>query len=352
MRSDFENLTLNDYLEVRADPEWQVISSHGALFQHKKLCDRIQPGTNLSKVFKGFWSPNIRHVCSLALNRGETGTTVQELDRNGDYLVLQVTAAPFIKDLQLAGVTIFVQDVTVANRLQRQEVQNNKMKTISQLASEIVHKMNNPIAAILNRIGSMLVEETDAISYDLFRADLQEIQEQLYSVSLVTNALTAFSTETQSDFKLIQANVIIEDAINLLKLFELDKAIDYHVHLDQNLPRILGSEVTLEQSLVNILRNAIEAAPESGGDLTVTSGIDEQFKDFISIVILDNGKGIAPENLNSVVDPFYSTKNGNHNGLGLSVSYGIISNHNGSIEISSSPGNGTKINILLPIAKV
>ena len=351
MRSDVSR-TLNDYVELRADPEFQVVSSHGALFKYKKICDPIEPGASLSKIFKGFWSPEIRNICALALNRGETGKVVQELNRNGAYLALEATAAPYVHEMRVEGVTLFVRDVTMSQRLERQQSLNSKMKTISQLASEIVHKMNNPIAAILNRIGGMLVEDRTDCSAESLRTDLQEIQEQLYSVSLITNALTAFSTETHSDFKLIQANVIIENALNLLMMFEADKTINYQVDLDENLPRILGSEVTLEQSLVNILRNAMDAVPEKDGILIITSGIDHQFKDFIKISISDNGRGIAPENLEQIVDPFFSTKDGNHNGLGLSVSYGIISNHQGSIEISSTPETGTAINILLPIARV
>ena len=154
------------------------------------------------------------------------------------------------------------------------------------------------------------------------------------------------------DFKLVQTNVIIENAVNLLKLFETNKKINYQINLDPNLPRVLGSEVTLEQSLVNIFRNAIDAVPPDGGDLKITSRIDRQFKDFINIVISDNGRGIPPENLDHVVDPFFSTKDSGHNGLGLSVSYGIISNHHGSIEMASTPEKGTTINILLPIARV
>jgi len=352
MQSEFKNRTLNEFLELQVDPLLHIVASHGALFQQKKISEAPEPGQHLSKVFKGFWSPGIRSICVLALNRGETATIVHEMQNNGAYLALEVTAAPIVQAAQVAGVLVLVQDVTIARRQQQHYILDNKMKTISQLASEIVHKMNNPIAAILNRIGGMLVENLNEIPAESFRSNLQDIQEQLYAVSLVTNSLTAFSTETNMDFKLVQANVIIENALNLLQLFENQKQIHYHVDLDSSLPRILGSEVTLEQGLVNILKNAIEAMPGKGGDLTITSNIDEQFKDFISITIKDNGCGIARENMGSIVDPFFTTKGGDHHGLGLSVSYGIISNHKGSIEISGVPGKGTAVTILLPIAKV
>jgi len=352
MRSEFKNQTLDEFLELHVDPQLQIVATHGTLFQHKKIGDVTGPGQHLSKVFKGFWAPDIRSICVLALNRGETGAFVHEVQQNGAYLALEVTVVPKIQEARVAGIVVTVNDITVARRQQQRHALNSKMKTISQLASEIVHKMNNPIAAILNQIGSMLVENLDDMPVESFRENLQEIQEQLYAVSLVTNSLTAFSTETNIDFKLIQTNVIIENALNLLQLFENQKKIRYHADLADDLPRILGSEVTLEQGLVNILKNAIEALPEEGGDVTISSGIDAQFKDFISITISDNGPGIAQENLEQIVDPFFTTKDSSHNGLGLSVSFGIISNHHGSIEISSMVGKGTTVSILLPIAHI
>ena len=351
MRLDRKNQTLNDYQELVVDPQLLVVSANGGLFQHKAINGPITPGIHLSQVFKGFWSPDIRSLCLQALHQGQTGTVVRELDRDGAYLVLEVNASPRIQDQRVIGVFVQVRDVTIEKRLQRQQAVNDKMKTISLLASEIVHKMNNPIAAILNRIGGLLVEDENENSVKTFRSELYEIQEQLYAISLVTNALTAFSMEKQTDFKLIQVNAVIENAVNLLKLFEIEKKVVYNINLDDQLPRILGSEVTLEQGLVNILRNAFESAPEKGGEVAITSKIDEQFKDFITISIADNGSGIAPEYLEFVIDPFFSTKkDGNHNGLGLSVAYGIVSNHHGSIEISSTPQKGTTVNILLPIA--
>lgn len=352
MRSDFKNQILNEYLELHVDPQLQIVAFRGTLFEKKKIGDGVLPGRHLSKVFKGFWAPDIRSICVLALNRGETGSIVHEMRHNGAYLALEVAAAPDVKEARIVGIVVLVKDVTIAIRQERRRALTSKMKTISQLASEIVHKMNNPIAAILNQIGGMLVENLNDTPAESFRFNLQEIQEQLYAVSLVTNSLTAFSTETNLDFKLIQVNDVIENAVNLLQLLENNRTIHYHVALDGSLPRILGSEVTLEQGLVNILKNAIEAMPDEGGDLSITSRVDEHFQDFIAVSIRDNGHGIAPENMDYIVDPFFTTKDSDHNGLGLSVSYGIFSNHNGSIEIASTPGEGTSVTILLPIANV
>ncbi len=195
-----------------------------------------------------------------------------------------------------------------------------------------------------------MVQEPEKIDVHELRRELAEIQEQLYQIAVVTNALTAFSGSGNRDFKLIQLNRIVESTHHLLQLLYAQKEIRYRLELDENLPRILGNEVTLEQALINICSNAVEAMPERG-ELSIITRVDDQFRDFVNIVVSDTGIGIPAEALDDVFEPFYTTKEG-HRGLGLTVCYGIISNHNGNIELTSQPGAGTTVTVMLPVAKV
>ncbi len=346
-----ENQVLNEFQEFVFDQKWQLFETKGKLFSYKNVGGSLSKGSDIARVLGRFWNKELKFICFNALENGMTGTRVFENSRNGQSLALLFVAVPYVKNGRVRGVILTVHDITVAKRLERQQHLREKMKVISHLASEIVHNMNNPIAAILNRVGGLLVEEGDHLNPEGLKADLRIIQEQLYSMSLVTNALTAFSTEKVKDFKLININKVIENTVNLLNLLNQQKEIHYTLHLDDHVPRILGSEVTLEQAIVNVCRNAIESVPNSG-TLAITTKVDDQFRDFVNISISDDGVGIATEQLELVFDPFYTTKDGTHTGLGLSVCYGIISNHNGSIEIFSEIESGTTIQILLPIAKL
>ncbi len=345
-----ENQVMYEFQEFVFDQKWQLFETKGKLFSYKKLGGPLNKGNDIARVLGRFWNKELKLICTHALENGTTGTRVFENSRNGQSLALLFVAVPYVKNGRVRGVILTIHDITVAKRLERQQHLREKMKVISHLASEIVHNMNNPIAAILNRVGGLLVEDGKKIDATQLKSDLRLIQEQLYSMSLVTNALTAFSTEKMNDFKLISVNKVIENTVNLLNLLNQQKKIQYTLNLDEQVPRILGSEVTLEQAVVNICRNALESMPDSG-TLSITTKVDDQFRDFVNISISDDGVGIPTEQLELVFDPFYTTKDGTHTGLGLSVCYGIISNHNGSIEIFSEMESGTTIQILLPIAK-
>jgi len=351
MNHDYDQYAANEYQELIVDSKGNLTGSKGKLFQFKGIGGELDKNSPISKVLDSLWSAKVEQLCSEAFNKGTTGTYTFERTGGGDNLALLFVAVPSVYSGRVKGLVLTIHDITIAKRLERQQSLAEKMKTISQLASQIVHKMNNPIAAILNRIGGLLVEDLDQIESQKLEQELREIQEQLYSVSLVTNALTIFSTESKKEFKLVQINTIIEHSVNLIKLVNFNKKVDVDLRLQKDLPRILGSEVTLEQCLVNVLKNAAESIDENP-KITITSRIDKEFSDFINLSIADNGVGIPPEQLELVFDPFFTTKDKSHNGLGLSVCYGIISNHGGSIEIYSKEGKGTIVQIILPIAKL
>jgi len=348
---ELENQVMNEFQEFVFDQKWQLVETKGKLFGYKRIGGQLTKGHDIDRVLGRFWNKELKTICLNALENGITGTRVSESSRDGKSLALFFVVVPYVRSGRVRGLVLTIHDITVAKRLERQQNLREKMKVISHLASEIVHNMNNPIAAVLNRIGGLLVEDVQTMDPQELNTNLRDIQEQLYNMSLVTNALTAFSTEKVKDFKLINANKVIENTVNLLNLLNQQKEIHYKLQLEKKLPPILGSEVTLEQAVVNVCRNAIESMPR-GGSLSITTKVDEQFHDFINISISDDGVGIPAEKLELVFDPFYTTKDDNHTGLGLSVCYGIISNHNGSIEIFSELESGTTIQILLPIAKL
>ncbi len=341
---------INEYQELTVDDEGRVIGVQGGLFRYKEIGRVPVIGWQLGDVLDSFWNGRVKAICRETLESGRTLSTLVELMHNGSRLSLEFITVPRVEDDRISGLVLTVRDVTVPLRLKRHEALREKMKVVGRLAAQIVHSMNNPIAAILNSIGGILVQEPEKIDVHELRRELAEIQEQLYQIAVVTNALTAFSGSGNRDFKLIQLNRIVESTHHLLQLLYAQKEIRYRLELDENLPRILGNEVTLEQALINICSNAVEAMPERG-ELSIITRVDDQFRDFVNIVVSDTGIGIPAEALDDVFEPFYTTKEG-HRGLGLTVCYGIISNHNGNIELTSQPGAGTTVTVMLPVAKV
>lgn len=351
MKGSMNTQVMNEFQELVIDPKWLLLESKGSLFRYKSIGGELAKGGKLEAILGKFWTESVQLVCRDSLDSGKTGSVVVEDFHNGGKISLLFVSVPQVKSDRIRGIVLTIHDITISRRLERYQILREKMKIIAHLASQIVHNMNNPIAAVLNAIGGLLVEDIEKIDPQRLRKELQEIQEQLYGMAIVTNALTAFSIDNKQDYKLIQANHVIEHTLNLLKLIFSQEKIQYQIQLDENLPRIMGNEVTIEQALVNVCRNAVEAMPD-GGTLSITAKVDDQFKDFVCISISDDGVGIPEEHLELVFEPFYTTKGQGRKGLGLTVCYGIISNHNGNIEISSRLGSGTTIQIVLPIAKI
>jgi len=261
-----------------------------------------------------------------------------------------ITAEPHVVDFKITGVVLTIKDLTLQKRRQRQDLLHEKMTNIALLAAQVAHKLNNPLAAVLNRIGSLLINDIDSVNIARVRGELELVQEQIYSMSVITNALVSFSKESEASFRLLDINDIVDKSIELSKLLQIQNNIEYQINLNPKIPQIRGSEITLEQCIINIIRNALEAMP-TGGVFSISTRLDKLSPDYINIIFQDTGNGIAKESIDKIFDPFFKTKDENHSGLGLSISYGIIANHKGSIEISSKPSGGTRVFILLPIAQ-
>ncbi|RPI00971.1 MAG: hypothetical protein EHM72_07730 [Calditrichaeota bacterium] len=351
MKGEINQQVMNEFQEIVLDQKLTLLETKGTLFRYKGIGGGLIKGRSLGTVLDKFWTKSVKQVCQNALDNGITGNVVEEQVHQTSILALLFVAVPLVSGDRIRGVILTIHDITVSRRLERHRTLREKMKIISKVASHIVHHMNNPIAAILNGVGGLLVASPQSIDGERLHQELQNIQEQLYSMALVTNALTVFSSEDRNDFKLVSLNRVIDHAVHLIRLIDSRKEISIVLELDENLPRILGNEVTLEQALVNLCRNAVEAMPE-GGTLTINSNLDKQFKDFASVSVHNTGANIPEEHLEMVFDPFFTTKNQDHKGLGLTVCYGIIANHGGSIELSSKEGLGTTVQIILPIAKL
>jgi len=349
MKTD-KNITETHELNVQLDRNLKIMDFTGHLDNLKDFSGKLEKNKSLLDMSGGIWDDKINRLCIQAGEKGKTDSfEITKMVDNIEFW-FSIAAEPRLIDLKIAGVVLTIKDITLQKRQQHHDLLHDKMTNISLLAAQVAHKLNNPLAAVLNRIGSLLINDIDADNIPHVRGELELVQEQIYSMSVITNALVAFSKESEASFRILDINDIVEKAIELSKLLSSRKNIEYKINLDPKLPPIRGSEITLEQCIINIIRNALEAMP-TGGVFSITTGPDKLSKDHINIILHDNGTGIKEENIGQVFDPFFKTKDENHSGLGLSISYGIIANHNGSIEISSNPEIGTTVLILLPIAQ-
>ncbi|MBI3355019.1 MAG: HAMP domain-containing protein [Nitrospirae bacterium] len=229
-------------------------------------------------------------------------------------------------------------------------IQTEKLAATGKLAAGVAHEINNPIGIILNRIECLAMEAKEKNLNPEIMNDLKVISAHAKRVSKIVGGLLAFSRETARDSGLEQINVnnVLEKAVILFDRLALQKGVQIEKRFSPNLSPIMGDSQKLEQAMVNLIDNALDASTR-GGRIIIESKKKFRNDYFIQIVVSDTGCGIPKENLGKIFDPFFTTKEvGKGTGLGLAVCYGIIKDHHGKIEVKSGAGRGADFTITIP----
>jgi len=265
--------------------------------------------------------------------------------RAGRQLVVNFSIAPLeAKDYTVTGALIAIEDVTDRVRLEEQIQQRDKLSSIGLLAAGVAHEVNTPLTGISSYTQMLLsqVPETDPK-----RLLLEKIFRQTQRASGIVNNLLNFSRTGSTQFTELDINKVLDDTLQLLEPQLHNTDIVVERDYGEGLPNTIGNASKLQQVFMNLILNAKDAMP-AGGKLTLSTRLNETM---LIIDVNDTGIGIAPENIAKIYDPFFTTKGvGSGTGLGLAVSYGIIQEHGGRINVTSKPGEGTQFRIKLPTA--
>ena len=240
-------------------------------------------------------------------------------------------------------------------RLETQLRQSQKMETIGTLAGGIAHDFNNVLNIVKGYTNSIATHP--ALDGEIAE-QIKVIEEATERGSSVVRQLLTLARKTQSHLVSTNVNEVISGLRNLLKQ-TLPKTIDIALELDAKLPVAMADPHQLTQALLNLCVNARDAMPD-GGKLTiktfVITGTEEkdagtQAKPYLCIEVIDTGIGMTDSVRSRIFEPFYTTKEiGDGTGLGLSIVYGIVKNHNGSIDALSTSGEGSTFRMCLPVA--
>jgi len=235
-----------------------------------------------------------------------------------------------------------------------QVVEAGRLASIGELAAGIAHEINNPVAIMVEEAGwiqDLLEEDVPASSDNLaeFKRASIHIESQGERCKEITQKLLSFARKTDPTKMHLNLSALITDIIALVDQKTRYANVQIETQLDSSLPQVWASSTELQQVLLNLLNNSVDAMDSSGGRIQITTKLNNQN---IVIQIADNGSGIARANLSRIFDPFYTTKPvGKGTGLGLSICYGIIKKMGGDIEVQSEKGVGTTFSIYLPIDK-
>jgi PAS domain S-box-containing protein len=251
------------------------------------------------------------------------------------------------------GVAIaFITDITERKRVEAQlqhqrEVlyQNEKLTALGTMAAGIAHEMNNPLGIITTRIEVMLLDAEQQRLPPQVLDDLQVLHRASQRVARIAGSLRSFARHTPGDRVPLDLNAIVEESLQLMQKPLAADNVQIVASLDRALGPILGDATTLHQVLMNLLTNAREAMPE-GGRVRIETAPSER-SGWIRLLVADTGSGIPAEEVSKIFDPFFTTKR-TGTGLGLSVTYGIVQEHSGTVDVQSRPGAGTTFILSFP----
>lgn len=242
--------------------------------------------------------------------------------------------------------SLFIKKASVEEEKQKLQVQLQhveRLAFVGELSAGIAHELNEPLARILGfaqlikKAGNLNDQQTEDID--------RIVKASLYTREIIKK-LMIFSRQMPQQITRVNLNEIIANILYFIDVRFQSTGIKLKTRLDDALPAIKGDEVQMSQVLVNLITNAVHAMP-NGGDIAVETKVKEKF---VSLVVRDTGSGMTQEVKQKIFEPFFTTKPvGQGTGLGLSVVKGIIDAHRGKILVNSSPGKGTKFEILLPL---
>ncbi len=230
---------------------------------------------------------------------------------------------------------------------QDQLVQTEKLTSLGRFAAGIAHEVNNPLTSILLN-GHLVAEQLKAD--DPLQEHLRLIIDETGRCGTIVKGLLDFSRQTLPQKAPADINEIIEKTLLLLKSQIIMQKVEVATKLEKDLPRIQLDVNQMQQVFANMILNALDAMPEGGLLIFQTRMLPAEEK--IEVSIADTGRGIAKEHIRKIFDPFFTTKGTAGTGLGLSVSYGVVQRHGGTIEVKSEPGKGTTMIIHLPVQEM
>ena len=261
-------------------------------------------------------------------------------------LLVHAELAPLLTtDGETGGTMLIVVDITERAQLEEQVQLSEKFASIGQLAAGVAHEVKTPLTGISSFTQTLL---SGADPDDPKTRMLEKIERQTFRAAKIVNGLLHLARPGRSESAgPVPINTVINDVIGLLEHQLESGNVKVRRELADPSPVILGIEFKLQQVFLNLCLNARDAM-SNGGWLTVSTRVAGG--DAV-IEVADTGAGIAPEHLSRIYDPFYTTKpSGQGTGLGLSITYGVVREHEGTIECDSQPGQGTRFTLSFPLA--
>jgi signal transduction histidine kinase len=262
-----------------------------------------------------------------------------------DLAWLSISVIP-VSENRPPALAVLLKYVTAAGKLEPDLRHLDRLATLGTLAASSAHEVKNALVAVSTFIDLLLEKNQDAELAGIVRSEMSRI-------GSIISRMLKLAAPTQGDFTRLQIEEVLERSLRLVSPQCEKQHVSIVKHLAPSALSFLGAEEALQQALMNLFLNAMDAMAH-GGTLSVSTTVAQadsagaSSRSRILIVIQDTGPGISPEHISRLFEPFFTTK-AHGTGLGLSITRRIIEEHGGSIAVESHPGNGTCFHVLLPM---
>jgi two-component system NtrC family sensor kinase len=306
-----------------------------------------------TRPYAGTWLKNIKWLLVISQDPTEKMTGLSEA-KNLEIGIVLAGALLIIVTVVFTTQSM-VKRLVEADRavceINAQLVQSDKLAAMGKMAASVAHEVNNPLAVISEKTGwalDLLEEEEFQQSKNLteLRRSLHKIDEHVERARKVVHNMLGFARRMEPRTEDVDINQVIDQTISLLENYARTSNINIQTHLAADLPIIASDQAQLQQVILNLISNAIDAIGTGGAIEVGTRQLDGN----IYVNVKDDGPGMIPEMQKKIFEPFFTTKSGGKGtGLGLSVSLGIVEKMGGTVTVESKVGEGSTFTVKLPI---
>jgi two-component system NtrC family sensor kinase len=291
--------------------------------------------------------PADRDTLGQALDEAFAGTPARvevHVTNDGGTPRVIALAASRLPEADPPSVLLIGRDMTHERDLRVRLMESDRLAAVGELVAGVAHEVNNPLSSISAFAQLLLRESTLSASQ---RESIEVIRAETTRASQVVKDLLAFARRSEPMRAPLDVNGVVTRTIRMRQYQFAEAAVRVETELADDLPSVMGDARQLQQVCLNLLTNAVQSmAAQGGGVLRLRSWVANGS---VRLDVIDTGTGIAPDNRAHIFEPFFTTKReGEGTGLGLSVSYGIVSAHGGSIEVADTGPTGTTFRVTLP----
>ena len=288
-----------------------------------------------------------QHPCPLVetLATGKSSQTTHiHTDASDRKTFVSISCYPLIENNRVYGAVEISRDITRDINLQKTMMRQEKLASIGRLSAGVAHEINNPLTTILTR--TLLIQEDLDPGHPAY-PELSLIANEAMRCRNIVLSLLDFARQVEPHKKLESINTAARAAVTLTQKQAELRRVTIESTFDEQIPPICIDPQQIQQAVIHLILNAVEASPP-GAAVTLRTRLAPE-GDMVEVAVGDHGRGMSDVELDRIFDPFFTTKELG-TGLGLAISHGIIGQHGGTISVNSRKGKGTTLTFRLPLA--